>query len=402
MATPDKHAIASASASGRWLNCTAAPTFEAGFPDNPGPYALEGTLAHRICELTVQLLSGEITKRKYNSQIKKCRENEYFNEEMMRTAEFYGQYVWEKVLSFSGKPYQKQEIRVDFSDYVPGGFGTCDCLIIGGDTMYIVDYKHGKGVPVSAENNSQMRLYALGALKQYGFFYDVKKITMAIVQPRIKEDVSEETISSEELLAWGERIKPIAQRAATGIGAEFREGPWCRFCKGRAVCRARADNMTALEDFKDFPIAGKMAEQDSITDQKVLTDKDIGNLLSRGEQLLNWYNDLREYALEAILSGKEIPGWKVVAGRSIRVFDDADAAFDAIRKAGYAETMLYERKPKTLAALEKMIGKTEFDKVVGSHVVKPVGKPTLVDLSDNREPYSSAAADFHDVGGGKK
>lgn len=405
MATPNEHAKASASGSGRWLNCTMSPTFEAQFPDgDPGPYAKEGTLAHRICELTAEYNSGEITKRKYNSQIKKCREDPIFQEEMIKTAEFYGQYVWEKVMAFPGKPYQKQEVRVDFSEYVPEGFGTCDCLIIGGDTLCIVDYKHGKGVPVSAENNSQMRLYALGALKQYGMLYAVKKVSMAIVQPRITEEVSEETITVEDLLSWGEQIKPIAQKAVTGIGAEFKEGPWCRFCKGRAVCRARAENMTALEDFKDLPIDGKLTEEEKtqraaamdagFTLPPVLTDADVGDLLFRGEQLVSWYNDLKDYALEAILTGKEIPGWKAVAGRSNRAFDDTDAALEAAKKAGYDEAVLYDRKPKTLTELEKMMGKKEFAEVMGSHIVKPIGKPTLVEQSDKREPYSPAAADF--------
>lgn len=404
MATATQHAKASASASHRWLNCTMSPTFEARFPDgDPGPYAREGTLAHRICELTAEYNAGEITKRKFNSQIKKCREDPLFQEEMIKTAEVYGQYIWEKVMSFSGKPYQKQEVRVDFSEYVPGGFGTSDCLIIGGESLIVVDYKHGKGVPVSAENNPQMRLYALGALRQYGMFYPVKTVTMAIVQPRITEEISEETIPVDELLAWGEQIKPIAQKAATGEGAEFKEGPWCRFCKGKAVCSARAENMTALEDFKDLPIEGKMTDQEKSMMEtakragfggQVLTDAEIGDLLFRGEQLVSWYNDLKDYAMEAILAGRDVPGWKVVAGRSVRAFDDTDAALADIIQAGYEETMLYERKPKSLAELEKMMGKTQFADIVGSHIVKPIGKPTLVDQSDKREPYSSAAADF--------
>ena len=382
MATPTQHAKCSASGSHRWLNCTMAPSYEAQFPDSdPGVYAKEGTLAHKICELTVKYDSGVITKRQYSSRINKCRKDPLFQEEMIRTAEIYGDYIREKVLSFSAKPYQQQEVRVDFSDYAPDGFGTSDCLIIGGNTLIVVDYKHGKGVPVSAENNSQMRLYALGALKQYGVFYDVRTVTMAIVQPRITETASEEIIPVEELLAWGEKIKPIAQKAATGIGAEFKEGSWCRFCKGRAVCRARSENMTALEDFKDLSIGQ-------------LTDQEIGDLLFRGERLISWYNDLKDYALESILEGKDIPGWKAVAGRSVRVFDDTDAAFVDIQKAGYEEAMLYERKPKTLAELEKMIGKKQFAEIVGTHIVKPIGKPTLVEMSDKREPYNSAVADF--------
>ena len=168
MATPTEHALLSASSSHRWLNCTASPRYEAEFPDEEkSVYAAEGTLAHRICELSAQYNFNLITKRKLTSQLKKCREDELFQEEMIKTGEFYAQYLYEKSHTFSAKPYTVQEVKVDFSEYVPDGFGTCDCVMIGDDTLHITDYKHGKGVEVSAKNNSQMRLYALGALKQY-------------------------------------------------------------------------------------------------------------------------------------------------------------------------------------------------------------------------------------------
>lgn len=405
--TQRDHAKLSASHSGCWLNCTAAPNYEAQFPDGPpGEAAQEGTLAHQICELIVSYNAGQITKRKFNSQLKKLKEDPLFQEEMIHTAEVYAGYIWEKAMSFTEKPYQAQEVRVDFSDYVPEGFGTCDSIVIGDDLLCITDYKHGKGIPVSAENNSQMRLYALGALKQYGMFYDIHRVSMAIVQPRISEDIKEETITVDELRAWGEQVKPLAHAAYTGEGAEFHEGPWCKnyFCKGRDVCRHRAENMTALEDFKDLPVEGLLTEKEKAEREAamnagfnlspVLSDAEVADLLFRGERLVSWYNDLCSYALEAILEGKDIPGWKAVAGRSDRKWDDADAAMNDILNAGYQEAMLYDRKPKTLAQLEKLIGKKDFDRIVGKHVVKPMGKPTLVVESDSREPYNSAAADL--------
>ena len=407
MATPTKHAKLSASHSGCWLNCTMAPTYEAQFPDEPpGEAAREGTLAHKICELTASYNAGEITKRKYNSQIKRLREDPLFKEEMIHTAEVYAGYIWEKVMSFDGQPYQAQEVKVDFSDYVPEGFGTCDSIIIGNNMLYITDYKHGKGYDVPAENNSQMRLYALGALKQYGMFYEINTVCMTIIQPRICDEPKTETITSDELRAWGEQIKGIAQKAFTGEGAEFHDGPWCKnyYCKGRAVCRHRAENMMALEDFKDLPVDGLLTEKEKADRDAamnagfvlspVLTDADVGDLLIRGERLVSWYNELQDYALSAILSGKDIPGWKAVAGRSVRAFDDADKALEDIMAAGYEETMLYERKQKSLAELEKMIGKKKFAEIVGSHITKPQGKPTLAPISDSREPYNSAAADW--------
>lgn len=403
-----QHAFCSASSSERWLNCTAAPHYEAQFPDgDPGKYANEGTLAHKICEMTVQYNAGIITKRTFNSRLKKCKEEELYSDEMLRTAEFYAGQIWEKSMAYGSKPYLATEVRVDFSDYVPEGFGTCDCILIGGSTLSIFDYKHGKGVQVSAENNSQMRLYALGALRQYGMFYSIDRVSMSIIQPRITEDVSSEEISAEDLLKWGEQIKPLAQKAYTGEGAEFKEGPWCRFCKGKAVCRARAENMTALEDFMNLPIIGKMTDQEKqdrtaaeiagFPVSHVLTDKEVGDLLARGARLTAWYEDLKNYALDAILAGKSIAGWKVVEGRATRIWDDADEALKAIEAAGYDEALLYDRKAKTLSELEKMIGKKRFAEIAGSHIVKPTGKPTLVIESDKRAPYSAAAADFREA-----
>ena len=408
MGTPRDHAKVSPSASGRWLNCTAAPTFEEQFPEEKKSiYAEKGTLAHRICELTVQYNNGQITKRKFNSQIKKCQEDPVFEEHMMTTARFDAEYIWEKAMSFDSKPFLVLEDRVDLSDWIPEGFGSCDCIMIGGEHLHITDYKNGVGEVVDSRDNPQMRLYALGALKKYGMLFPIKTVSMAIVQPNVTEDVTEDEMTVEALLEWGELIRPIAEKAATGIGTEFNEGPWCRFCKGKAVCRARSENMTALEDFKDLPIEGKLTEEEksdraAVIDAgfvlpPVLTNADIGDLLTRGERLVSWYKDLKQYAQDTILAGGDIPGWKVVEGKSNRAFDDADAAFEDILKAGYEEAMLYERKPKTLAALEKMIGKKQFAEICGKHVVKPQGAPTLVDVNDGREPYNSAASDFKGV-----
>ena len=388
--------------------CTAAPHYEAQFPDgDPGVYAREGTLAHKICELTVQYNAGLITKRKYNSQLKKCHEDELFKEEMIKTAEFYAEQIWQASMAYKNKPYLATEVRVDFSEIVPDGFGTCDCCMIGDNKLSIFDYKHGKGVPVSAENNPQMRLYALGALRQYGMFYKIDTVSMSIIQPRITEDVSSEEISAEDLLKWGEQLKPIAQKAFTGEGAEFKEGPWCRFCKGKAVCRARSENMTALEDFMNMPVLGKMTDEEKMQRTSaeiagfpvshVLTDKEVGDLLQRGARLAQWYEDLKTYAQDAILAGKEIPGWKVVEGRATRAWDDPEKALELFKQAGFDEAVLFDRKQKSLSELEKLVGKKKFAEIAGEHIVRPPGKPTLVVESDKRQPYSAAAADFKNI-----
>lgn len=409
MGTPTQHAELSASSSSRWLNCTAAPRFEDNFPDETSEYAEEGTLAHQFSEIAAQYNFNLITKWKKNSQIKKLQKDPLYKDEMLTTSEFYAQYLFDKSLTFAQKPYVALEVRVDFSDYVPEGFGTCDCIMIGGDTLHITDYKHGKGVPVSAEGNSQMRLYALGALKKYSpiFGDSIKKVSMAIVQPRITEDVSEETLTVEQLIEWGNWVRPIAEKAYYGMG-EFHSGSWCRFCKGKAVCKARAENYTALEDFKDFDIEGKLSEADVLAREDaiclgaevpgVLSDAEIGDLLIRGAELVQWYGDLKSYALGAILDGKEIPGWKAVEGKSERAFTDENAAIQKLKDSGYEEEKLYKPKEAlSLSNLEKLVGKKKFAELVGEFITKPHGKPTLASENDKRAAYNPASVDFAEV-----
>jgi hypothetical protein len=398
-----KHALLAASSANRWMACTAAPRFEAQFPETTTEYAEEGVLAHSICELKVlKKFTTTINQRTYTARLNKLKKQPLYTGEMERTSETYIDHLVEKAMDYSSPPLVNAEVLVDFSEYVPEGFGTCDCVMIGGDTLDITDYKHGKGVPVSAENNPQMRLYALGALKKYEPFYGdmIQRVRMTIVQPRIQDEPSSETLTLDELKAWGETVKPIAQIAFSGFG-EFNPGEHCRFCRGKAQCRARADANTALEDFKDclLPTAQNLAQVeagggDGIPAPKILTLAEIGELLARGLTLVQWYEDLKEFALNAILRGEDISGWKAVAGRSNRTFSDADKAIAAVIAAGYDEALVYERIPKTLTRLEELMGKKDFAEKIGQFVIKPPGKPTLAPLSDKRDPYSPAAADF--------
>ena len=410
MPTPTEHALLSASSAHRWLACTAAPRFEEQFPNGTSDYAEEGSLAHSICELYARKHFTVMTNRKFNSELKKLQAKPHYSDEMLKTAEKYVDYLREKAMSYPTTPYVTFEVKVDFSDYVPEGFGTCDCVMIGGDTLHITDYKHGKGVEVSAEENPQMRLYALGALKMFApvFGDSIKKVSMGICQPRITDDESEDGMTVEELREWGEGIKPRAKEAYDGPGT-FCPGEHCRFCKGKAQCRARADQNTAFEDFKDFAIEGKAApELQALSPETraviglppMLSDAEIGDLLVRAEGLVQWYKDLCEYATQNILNGKEIPGWTVVAGKSNRAFKDVEAAFSKVIEAGYDEALLYERKPITLTGVESLLGKAKFETLLKDCVHKPLGKPTLVPLSDKREPYSTAAADFAGVKNG--
>lgn len=407
---PEKHALLSASSASRWLVCTAAPRFEEGLPESTSNYAEEGRLAHAIAELKVLKKFTIMTNRTFNSRLNKLKKEERYDPEMDKTTDLYLEHLLEQAMTYNSSPTVAAEVKVDFADYVPEGFGTCDCVIIGGDTLSITDYKHGKGVPVSATGNPQMRLYALGALKRYApiFGDTIKKVRMTIDQPRLDPAPSTDIITVEELRAWGESIKPTAQKAFSGLG-EFVPGDHCRFCRGKAQCRARADVSSALEDFKDCIPAGTVKPGEFVPQEAahigphgnevhpLLSDTEIGDLLIRGQHLIQWYKDLEEYATQTLLNGGEIPGWKLVAGRSIRTFTDQDAAVQAVIAAGYDEALVYDRKPKTLSELEKLMGKAEFAEKIGSFVVKPLGKPTLAPASDKREPYSPAAADFAGV-----
>lgn len=400
---PDKHAILSPSAAHRWLHCTPAPRVEAEFPETTSEYAEEGRLAHSVCELAAKKKFTVMNNRTYNSRLKKLKADPKWDDEMLSTAATYVEHLTEHAMRFEHAPYVALEVQVDITDYAPEAFGTCDCVMIGGDELIITDYKHGKGVPVSAQDNPQMLLYALGALKLYRPIYGnmIRRVSTYIDQPRLGSyDGASMTV--EELLAWGESIKPKAAAAFMGTG-EFAPGEWCRFCRAKAKCRARANQNTALEDFKDCIPLGRsipmQAEYDTtgFKPSNCLTDEEIGTLLVRAEGLVAWYNDLKEYALAACLNGKTIPGWKAVEGRSTRAWTDQDAALEALMAGGVEEAIIYDRVPKTLAQLEKVIGKQRFGELVGGMITKSPGKPALVAESDKRPAYNGAAADFSEV-----
>lgn len=400
---PDKHAILSPSAAHRWLHCTPAPRVEAEFPETTSEYAEEGRLAHSVCELAAKKKFTVMNNRAYNSRLKKLKADPKWDDEMLSTAATYVEHLTEHAMRFEHAPYVALEVQVDITDYAPEAFGTCDCVMIGGDELIITDYKHGKGVPVSAQDNPQMLLYALGALKLYRPIYGdaIHRVTTYIDQPRLGSyDGASMTV--EELLAWGDSIKPKAAAAFMGTG-DFAPGEWCRFCRAKAKCRARADQNTALEDFKDRIPLGKspalQADYDAtgFKPSNCLTDEEIGALLVRAEGLVAWYNDLKEYALAACLNGKTIPGWKAVEGRSTRTWTDQDAALEALMAGGVEEAIIYDRVPKTLAQLEKVIGKQRFAELVGGMIMKSPGKPALATESGKRPTYNGAAVDFSEV-----
>jgi len=379
------HALLSPSAAHRWLNCTPAPRLEATFPDNTSEYAEEGTLAHSLCEITAKKKFKNVKSAEYTRTVKKLKKDPLWNDEMISTAEIYVEHLAERAMQFEHEPYIAFEVGVDISDYVPESFGRCDCVMLGGDTLVIRDYKHGKGVPVSAESNPQMMLYALGALKLYRplFGEAIKNVDIGIDQPRI-DSYDVWLCSVEELLAWGESIKPTAQKAFTGLG-EYKAGSWCRFCRANGVCKAQASQQIGA--FDDFA-----AMVNKSTD--LLTPEQMAEVLTKGETLVEWYKTVKAKALGSILSGTQIPGYKAVEGRSVRAWSDQDKALEKLTASGIDRAAIYDSVPKTLAQIEKMLGKTKFGELVGEFVIKPPGAPALASENDPKPAYSSAAADF--------
>lgn len=368
---PDVHAILSASSSHRWLECTPSARLEMEF-ENPGSEAArEGTAAHALAEYKLRKALGHSGTRPVSS---------YDSGEMEYCTDGYVEYVMElltKAKSKCSDPVVLVEQRLDFSRYVPDGFGTGDCIIVSDDVLHIVDLKYGTGILVEAEGNPQMKLYALGALEIFDALYDIREVTMTIFQPR-RENVSTWTISSEELKAWADgELREKAELAFKGEGA-FVSGPWCTFCRASTRCRARAEEKLKLaqEEFRLPPL---------------LTDGEIEDILKVLPDLTKWANEISDYALDAaVRQGKVWNGFKLVEGRSVRKYRDEDAVAEAAMKAGFTE--IYRRSLIPMTEMQKLMGKKKFEEVLGDLIYKPAGKPTLVPVTDKRP-----AMDISDV-----
>lgn len=382
------HALLSPSSAHRWLNCPLAPRLEATLPEKPSEYAREGTVAHSVCEITAKKKFKKVKTAEYNRVIKKLKTDAVWDDEMLHTAETFVEHLTERAMEFANEPYIAFEVKVDISDYVPEAFGRCDCVMFGGDTLIITDYKHGKGVPVSPDENPQLMLYALGALKLYKPLFGValKKVAVYIDQPRIGA-YDGWTCTVDELLAWGESVKPKAQMAFMGFG-EYHAGDWCRFCRANGICKAQAEQQIGAFDDFSAAVGNPTA---------LLSPSEMGEVLKRGETLVSWYETVREKALESLLNGEKIPGYKVVEGRSTRCWTDQDKALDKLQESGVDRAVIYDSVPKTLAQLEKLLGTARFKELVGEFVTKPQGKPTLALETDSRKEFNSAAADFAGV-----
>ena len=372
---PDVHAKHSPSHASIWGTCTAAPSLEAGIPDKGSSYAAEGTLAHAIAELKVLKKFTPMSLTQYKNKLGTLKADPLYQPEMDGYTDTYVDEIVKVCHAFPSKPYVVAEKRLNMDHIVPDCFGTADCVVLYGDELHIFDFKYGKGVPVSAEKNPQMRLYALGAVKEYSMLGDITLVCTHIIQPRL-DHYESEMLSIDVLNAWGDELgRRVSEALITG--GSFVPGEHCRFCKAKSICRARAEALLTLEEPKARTDRGE-----------TLTDAEIGDILLRAQTLENWVKGLEEYAQDKLLQGGEIPGWKLVEGRSVRTITNTDEAFDVLTSSGYDSDLLYERKPLGLTALEKLCGKKKLTELIGTYITKPAGKPTLAPESDKRKAYS--------------
>lgn len=368
-----KHALLSASASHRWLNCTPSVRLSEAIPDKGSEYAQEGTDAHSLCEFKLRKLLGI-------PAIDPTEHLSWYNGEMEECAENYASYVLElleKAKETCADPVVLVEQRVDFSLFVENGFGTADCIIIADGTMNVVDYKHGKGVEVSAENNPQMMLYALGALEIFDGIYDIEEVRMTIFQPRIG-NISASSMAKNALLEWANGELTDKAALAYEGGGEFTCGDWCRFCKAKAICRKRAEENQKMAQY-DFAPAD------------TLDETEIAAVLDRADELASWVTDVKEHALSQALHGVHYPGYKVVEGRSARKYTNEDAVAQVVSDAGYDP---YAHKVLGLTEMQKLLGRQKFNELLAAFIVKPQGKPVLVPDTDKRPIMNTAQDDF--------
>ena len=371
---PEKHAKLSASSAHRWMNCNPSANLEREFADKSSEAAAEGSAAHALCEHKL---------RKALKQRSTRPTSKYDSDEMEMYTDSYLEFVLEQIeiaKQHCADPFVLIEQRLDFSCYVPDGFGTGDCLIVADKLLHIIDFKYGLGVLVDAEDNPQMMLYALGALRLFDALYDIDTVSMTIFQPR-RENVSTWTISVSELEEWAEKtLRPKAELAFKGEG-EFNPGPWCTFCKAAVKCRARAEEKLALAQYE-------------FAKPPLLTDEEIEDILSRLDDLTKWANEIAAYAQDAAINhGKQWNGYKLVEGRSNRKYTDESAVIAAATAAGYRD--IFKKSLIPITEMEKLMGKKTFTEVLGGLIIKPQGKPTLVPASDKRPAiHTGAKHDF--------
>lgn len=384
MSTPTKHALLSPSASHRWLNCTPSAMLESYEPSTYSPYAAEGTEAHALAELKLSFILEKISQAEYDTRFENFRlSSKFYSAEMN---EFVNDYINEvmTIIREDNKGIDCKvflEEYVKFDDIVPNGGGTSDVVIVGDKFIHIIDLKYGKGVPVSAIENPQLRLYALGAIKAHLREITVEEVRMTIIQPRLR-DITTDFMSVKALNSWAiNYVKPRALLAIEGRG-ELCSGDWCKFCKCRAKCKRLADDQLAVaqQEFNDVVIENNILEPQNMSPDM------LSRVLFIAPKFIEWFNEVQKYAIKAsIYENLKIPGYKLVEGRSVRTIFDVDSVKEKLRTSGFSEEdYMKPRELLGITALEKNIGKKLFNDICGQYIVKPQGKPVLAVATDKR------------------
>lgn len=381
------HALLSASGAYRWMACTPSARLEEKFPEDKDAsiYAQEGTFAHELSELEIKFSLDKINDLQYHKEKSEKIASEFFTDEMEEETEKYVLHVVGAATE-AIKADRFAEIiiedRFDLTRWIPEGFGSNDAVIIAGDTLKVIDLKYGKGIKVKADHNPQLMLYALGALEKHGILFGIERVEMTIVQPRLNS-ISTWEISADELLKWGEEIvKPTAAKAFKGEG-EFKPGDHCQFCKASIRCKALAQHNLELVKYE-------------FRDPDLLEDEELLEVFDKGPALIKWANKIEAYVLEEAIKGKVWPGYKMVEGRSVRQITDEEKAAAALYAAGFEDAKIYTRKLKGITDLTKLLGKTEFEAVLGPYVHKPAGKPTLAPNDDPRPEIAQSHKEYFD------
>lgn len=377
------HAKLSPSSAERWIACPPSVKLSERFPDTTTSYAEEGTTAHLVAEIAIRKALGLLTEQEAAARMGEAEMSLYYSKDMPDNLAPYIEYV---VSHAAGADFVGLEERLNIGEWVPGGYGTSDAVIIKGDLLEVVDLKYGQGVPVSAVGNPQFRLYGLGAVQEWFMLYPFDRVRCTVIQPRL-DNISSEELRVGELAMWAEKVlRPAALLAEKGEG-EYKSGEHCRWCKAKAVCRRRAEDNMALARYE-------------FAEPALLTNEDIADILSAAGELKTWASDVEAYALDQALNhGASFHGYKLVEGRSLRQLTDEDGAVRILVENGVAEESLYTRSLVGIPAMEKLVGKRRLAELLKEHIVKPQGKPALVKDTDKRPALNSteaAAQDFKD------
>lgn len=368
------HALLSASSSHRWLECPASAVAAEAYPQQETEFTREGTLAHEVAECIASGVSPDSLRHDLDS----LGGADGVDKEMIDCAEGYRDYIQEQTKSDTA--HVLLERKVDFSPWVPEGFGTCDCIILQDDTMTVIDYKYGVGVPVSAVDNPQLKLYALGALNDYGFAFDVTKVELHIYQPRIN-NVSTDKMTVEELLTWAEQtVKPTAKKAAQGKGG-YKAGTHCRFCPHAGKCRALSKHCTEFVETHDLRVGVPK-----------LAPFEVAEVLAMEPVIALWLKKVKEQALTTMLEGGEVPGYKVVEGKEgNRKWTDEAQVAKTLESIGYDTEDITETKLLSPAKMDKAIGKEKVAELLSEFIDRSPGAPIIALETDKRPAYDRLA-----------